>query len=44
MLLAWRLTAGSKLPVLTDSNVRCAPVLKTTTSRLMPAHSQTASG
>jgi len=29
--------------VLTDSNVRCAPVLETTASRLTPAHFQTVS-
>jgi len=28
--------AVSPLPVLTDFNVRCAPVLETTTSRLTP--------
>ncbi|MGL4960046.1 MAG: hypothetical protein ACRC67_02350, partial [Inquilinus sp.] len=38
-----RLTAVSPLPVLTDSNVRCAPVLETTASRLTPAHFQTIS-
>jgi hypothetical protein len=35
-----RLTAVSALPVLTDFNVRCAPVLETTASRLTPAHFQ----
>ncbi|MGO4128794.1 potassium channel family protein [Inquilinus sp. YAF38] len=29
--------------MLTDSNVRCAPVLETTASRLTPAHFQTVS-
>ncbi|CAH2395706.1 hypothetical protein MES4922_130110 [Mesorhizobium ventifaucium] len=38
-----RLMAFSALPLLTDPNVRCAPVLETTTIRLARANFETVS-